>query len=134
MTVTNTEAIDGNTPGISADQKFSNASAGSSSGWLPETGRLTSCAVFGPRWLDERHASAALDGQRHASVTLGAKSLGRNQHHAGEHQSVLPGGRDDAGQQPAVFLPDGGLQRLARVGHAGESGTVGRDGGDVGVE
>ena len=36
-------------------------------------------------------------------------SLGRNQLHPGEHDGVLAGGRDDVGQQPTVFLPDGGM-------------------------
>jgi hypothetical protein len=80
------------------------------------------------------HASASLVGLRHASVTQGGKPLGRHQLHTGEHDGVLAGWRDNAGQQPAVFLPDVGLQCLARIRHAGETCAVGRDGGDVGVE
>src|SRR5277367_2969667 len=134
MTASNTAAIAGNTPGTSGGWKCSSVSDGSSSECWQGTGPPRSLGVFVRHWPGERAASRTLKPENAASRTLDAKPLCRDQLYPGEHHGVLARGGDDAGQQPAVFFPDGGLQRLARVGDTCETCAVGRDGGDIGVE
>src|ERR1700758_2942995 len=124
MTASNTAAIVGNTPGTSGGWKCSSVSDGSSSECWQGTGPPRSFGVFVRHWPGERAASRTLKPENAASRTLDAKPLGRHQLHPGEYHGVLAGGRDDVGQQPAVFLPDRDFQRLARIRHAGETCAV----------
>ena len=134
MTGSSIGSTAGNTPGTSEGWNRLSDLVGSLYESWPETDPQKWLLVFVRRWPGETAASRRVNAESAAGRSLAAKELGGDQLHAGEHCGVLAGRGDDGGEQASVFLPNGGLQRLAWVGDAGEPRTVGNDRRDVSVE